>query len=42
LQKDSGREFNVTNFSSKEFTQKKKRKDPFVVRVFKGKTIKLL
>jgi len=42
LQKDSGREFNVTNFSLKEFTQKKKRKDPFVVRVFKGKTIKLL
>jgi predicted nucleotidyltransferase len=42
LQKDIGREFNVTNLSLKEFEAKKKDKDPFISGVFKTKTIKLV
>jgi len=42
LQKDIGREFNVTNLSLKEFEVKKKNKDPFITDVFKTKTIKLV
>ena len=42
LQKDTGREFNVTNLSLKEFEAKKKDKDPFINSVFKTKTIKLI
>jgi len=42
LQKDIGREFNVTNLSLKEFGAKKKDKDPFISGVFKTKTIKLV
>jgi len=41
LQKDIGREFNVTNLSLKEFKAKKKNKDPFINSVFKTKTIRL-
>jgi predicted nucleotidyltransferase len=42
LQKDTGREFNVTNLSLKEFEAKKKNKDPFINSVFKTKTIRLV
>ena len=42
LQKDTGREFNVTNLSLKEFEAKKKDKDPFINSVFKTKIIKLI
>jgi predicted nucleotidyltransferase len=42
LQKDTGREFNVTNLSPKEFEAKKKNKDPFINSVFKTKTIRLV
>lgn len=42
LQKDIGREFKVTNLSLKEFQGKKKDKDPFIMSVFKTKTIKLV
>jgi len=42
LQKDTGREFNVTNLSPKEFETKKKNKDPFINGVFKTKTIRLI
>ena len=42
LQKDTGREFNVMNLSQKEFTAKKKDKDPFIINVFKTKTIRLI
>jgi len=42
LQKDIGREFNVTNLSSKEFTEKKRNKDPFITSVLKTKTIRLI
>jgi len=42
LQKDTGREFNVTNLSLKEFEAKKKNKIPFINSVFKTKTIKLV
>jgi predicted nucleotidyltransferase len=42
LQKDIGREFNVTNLSLKEFEAKKKDKDPFISGVFKTKTIRLV
>jgi len=42
LQKDTGREFNVTNLSVKEFKDKKKSKDPFINSVFKTKIIKLV
>lgn len=41
LQKDTGRELNVTNLSLKEFKAKKKNKDPFLNNVFKTKTIRL-
>ena len=41
LQKDTGREFNVTNLSTKEFETKRKDKDPFITGVFKTKTIRL-
>ena len=41
LQKNTGREFNVTNLSPKEFEAKKKGKDPFITNVFKTKVIKL-
>jgi len=42
LQKDIGREFNVTNLSQKEFKAKKKSKDHFIASVFKTKTIRLV
>ena len=42
LQKDMGREFNITNLSLKEFEVKKKGKDPFINGVFKTKIIKLV
>jgi predicted nucleotidyltransferase len=42
LQKDTGREFNVTNLSLKEFEAKKKDKGPFIDHVFKTKTIRLV
>jgi predicted nucleotidyltransferase len=42
LQKDIGREFNVTNLSLKEFEAKKKTKASFISGVFKTKTIRLV
>lgn len=42
LQKDTGREFNVTNLSLKEFEAKKRDKVPFINNVFKTKTIRLV
>ncbi len=42
LQKDMGREFNVTNLSPKEFALKKKDKSHFISRIFKGNTIRLI
>ncbi|MEI8349001.1 MAG: nucleotidyltransferase domain-containing protein [Candidatus Omnitrophota bacterium] len=42
LQKDVGREFNVTNLNLKEFEAKKKCKNPFINSVFKTKTIRLI
>jgi len=42
LQKEIGREINVTNLSLKEFEAKKSKKDPFIKNVFKTKTIRLL
>ena len=42
LQKDTGREFNVTNLSMKEFEAKKKNNNPFINSVFKTKTIRLV
>ena len=42
LQKDTGREFNVTNLSQKEFEAKKRNKAPFINSVFKTKTIRLV
>jgi len=42
LQKDTGREFNVTNLSPKEFEKNKKNKDPFIKGVFRAKIIRLL
>ena len=42
LQKDIGREFNVTNLSEKEFGKKKKDKDHFISSVFKTKIIRLI
>jgi len=42
LQKDTAREFNVTNLNPKEFAAKKKDKNPFISRVFKAKTIRLV
>ncbi len=42
LQKDTGREFNVTNLNIKEFEAKKNNKDPFINSVFKTKIIRLV
>ena len=42
LQKDTGREFNVTNLSPREFEAKKKDEDSFINGVFKTKTIRLV
>jgi len=42
LQKDTGREFNVTNLSPKEFEIKKRDKNHFISNVFKTKTISLV
>ena len=42
LQKDTGREFNVTNLSPKEFEVKKKDENHFMNSVFKTKTIRLI
>lgn len=42
LQKDTGREFNVTNLSPKEFEKKNKDKNNFISNVFKTKTIRLV
>ncbi|MFH1459346.1 MAG: nucleotidyltransferase domain-containing protein [Candidatus Omnitrophota bacterium] len=41
-QKDTGREFNVTNLNSQEFAAKKKDKNHFINSVFKTKTIRLI
>ncbi len=42
LQKDVGREFNVTNLSPREFEAKKKTKNPFINGICKTKTIRLV
>ena len=42
LQKDTSREFNVTNLSEKEFDKKKKEKDPFINSVLKTKILRLI
>ncbi|MFH0856157.1 MAG: nucleotidyltransferase domain-containing protein [Candidatus Omnitrophota bacterium] len=42
LQKDAGREFNVTNLNPKEFEAKKKDKSHFINSVFKTKTVRLV
>ena len=42
LQKDTGREFNVTNLSGKEFDEKRKDKNSFISSVLKTKTIKII
>jgi len=42
FQKDTGREFNVVNLSTKEFEKKKNNKDPFINGILKTKTIKLV
>lgn len=42
LQKDTGRELNVTNLHPQEFDLKKKNKDPFIAKIFKTKIIKLI
>ena len=42
LQRDTGREINVTNLSLKEFEEKKNHKDHFINGVFKAKTIRLI
>ena len=42
LQKDTGREFNVTNLSQKEFTSRKRDKNHFIHNIFKTKIIRLL
>ena len=42
LQKDTGREFNVTNLNPKEFEAKKKDKNHFINSVFKARTIRLI
>jgi len=42
LQKDTGREFNVTNLSRKEFEAKRKDRSSFIGRVLKTKTIDLV
>lgn len=41
-QKDTGREFNITNLSLKEFERKKKEQNPFISNIFSTKTIKLI
>lgn len=41
LQKDMGREFNVTNLDPEEFKSKKKNKDPFINGVLKTKIIRV-
>lgn len=42
LQKDTGREFNITNLSPKEFIAKKRDKNHFINHVFKTKIIRLV
>lgn len=42
IQKNSGRELNIVNMSEKEFESKKNGKNPFIVNVLKGKTIKII
>jgi len=42
LQKDTGREFNVTNMAPREFASKMKDKDNFISQVFKTKMIRLV
>lgn len=42
LQKDTGREFNVTNLTLKDFEAKKKNEDPFISSILKTKIIKLV
>jgi len=42
FQKDTGREFNVTNLNVKEFEAKKKNEDPFISSIFKTKIIRLV
>jgi predicted nucleotidyltransferase len=42
LQKEIGREINVVNMDKKEFEKRKKKKDPFIETVFKGKNIEVI
>ncbi|MBU2034923.1 MAG: nucleotidyltransferase domain-containing protein [Candidatus Omnitrophica bacterium] len=42
LQKDTGREFNVTNLNPGEFRARKKDKSHFISSIFKNKTIRLI
>lgn len=42
LQKDTGREFNVTNLSQKEYDKKKEEKDPFISQILRSKPIRLV
>ena len=42
LQKDTGREFNVTNLSQKEFKDKREAKSAFINSIFRTKTIRLI
>ncbi|MDP2910990.1 MAG: nucleotidyltransferase domain-containing protein [Candidatus Omnitrophota bacterium] len=42
LQKDIDREINVINIDLKEFDDKKKRRDPFILDIFKNKHIKII
>lgn len=41
IQKESGREINVVNFSDEDFKKRKTGGDPFVAEIFSGKYIKL-
>lgn len=42
LQNNLGREFNIVNMDEKEFTKRKKDKDPFISNVLSGKFIKII
>jgi predicted nucleotidyltransferase len=42
LQQRTGREFNVVNLSPKEYKEKNKNKDAFIIGIFKNKNIKIV
>lgn len=42
LQKDINREINIVNMDNKEFTKRKKQKDPFIKTIFKEKYIEVI